>query len=87
MNEKGLVHIYCGDGKGKTTASIGLMIRALGSGMKVIFLQMLKKLTYKWAKDIRKSRRTNCVKREGRKVIHIFYDRRRKRIIKRYPQR
>lgn len=42
MNKKGLVHIYCGDGKGKTTASIGLMIRALGSGMKVIFLQMLK---------------------------------------------
>lgn len=42
MNKKGLIHIYCGDGKGKTTASIGLIIRALGSGMKVIFLQMLK---------------------------------------------
>lgn len=37
-----MIHIYCGDGKGKTTASIGLIIRALGSGMKVIFLQMLK---------------------------------------------
>lgn len=37
-----MIHIYCGDGKGKTTASIGLIIRAVGSGMKVIFLQMLK---------------------------------------------
>lgn len=39
---KGLVHIYCGDGKGKTTASIGLIIRALGSGMKVVLVQFLK---------------------------------------------
>ncbi|KMT21848.1 cob(I)yrinic acid a,c-diamide adenosyltransferase [Clostridium cylindrosporum] len=42
MERQGLVHIYCGDGKGKTTASIGLIIRALGSGMKVVFLQFLK---------------------------------------------
>lgn len=40
--EKGLIHIYCGDGKGKTTASIGLAIRALGRGYRVIFLQFLK---------------------------------------------
>ncbi|WP_294351431.1 cob(I)yrinic acid a,c-diamide adenosyltransferase [uncultured Clostridium sp.] len=39
---KGLIHIYCGDGKGKTTASIGLSVRAVGSGMKVIFTQFLK---------------------------------------------
>lgn len=39
---KGLVHIYCGDGKGKTTASLGLAIRAAGSGMKVVFAQFLK---------------------------------------------
>lgn len=38
----GLIHIYCGDGKGKTTASIGLAIRAAGSGMKVRFIQLLK---------------------------------------------
>lgn len=41
-NKLGLVHIYCGDGKGKTTASIGLTIRALGSGLKVLFVQFLK---------------------------------------------
>ena len=38
----GLVHIYCGDGKGKTTASLGLAIRAAGRGMKVVIVQFLK---------------------------------------------
>lgn len=38
----GLIHIYCGDGKGKTSAAIGLAIRAVGSGMKVHFVQLLK---------------------------------------------
>lgn len=38
----GLIHIYCGDGKGKTTASIGLSIRALGNNMRVHFVQLLK---------------------------------------------
>lgn len=38
----GLIHIYCGDGKGKTTASLGLALRAAGSGMKVHFVQLLK---------------------------------------------
>lgn len=39
---RGLIHIYCGDGKGKTTASMGLAIRAAGSGMNVLFTQFLK---------------------------------------------
>ncbi len=38
----GRIHIYCGDGKGKTTASLGLALRAAGSGMKVRFVQFLK---------------------------------------------
>lgn len=37
-----MVHIYYGDGKGKTTASIGLAVRAAGSRMKVLFVQFLK---------------------------------------------
>lgn len=39
---KGLVHLYVGDGKGKTTAAIGLAVRALGAGKKVLLLQFLK---------------------------------------------
>ncbi len=39
---KGLVHIICGDGKGKTTAAIGLSIRAAGRKKKVLIAQFLK---------------------------------------------
>ncbi len=39
---KGLVIIYIGDGKGKTSAAIGLAVRAAGSGFKVLFLQFVK---------------------------------------------
>lgn len=41
-SRKGLVHIYTGSGKGKTTAAIGLAIRASGAGMKVYMQQFLK---------------------------------------------
>lgn len=40
--ENGLVEVYYGDGKGKTTAAIGLGIRALGNNFKVIMVQFLK---------------------------------------------
>ncbi|HEX2926039.1 MAG TPA: cob(I)yrinic acid a,c-diamide adenosyltransferase [Ruminiclostridium sp.] len=42
MDKTGLVHIYTGDGKGKTTAAIGLGIRACGNNMKVLMVQFLK---------------------------------------------
>ena len=38
----GLIHLYCGDGKGKTTAAVGLAVRAAGAGKQVIFTQFFK---------------------------------------------
>jgi len=40
--KKGLIHLYTGDGKGKTTAALGLLLRAYGCGMKTVFVQFLK---------------------------------------------
>jgi len=42
MKQNGLLHIYTGEGKGKTTAAIGQCIRAAGSDMQVYFVQFLK---------------------------------------------
>lgn len=39
---RGLIHIYTGDGKGKTTAAVGLGMRAWGNGMNVLMVQFLK---------------------------------------------
>ncbi len=40
---RGLLLVYYGDGKGKTTAAIGLAIRAIGHGFKVILIQFIKR--------------------------------------------
>ena len=41
-----MIHIYCGDGKGKTTASIGLAVRCGGYGKKSAFYAVFKRLVY-----------------------------------------
>ena len=43
---KGYIEVYTGDGKGKTTAAIGLAVRAVGAGKKVCFIQFMKSMAY-----------------------------------------
>lgn len=40
--DRGLIHIYTGEGKGKTTAGLGLCLRAAGNGMKILVARFLK---------------------------------------------
>lgn len=42
QKKKGLIHVYTGDGKGKTTAAFGLAMRAAGRGLSVLIIQFMK---------------------------------------------
>ncbi|MBN1280052.1 MAG: cob(I)yrinic acid a,c-diamide adenosyltransferase [Candidatus Thermoplasmatota archaeon] len=44
--KKGYIHIYTGNGKGKTTAAIGLGVRAVGDGLRVCMIQFMKGRRY-----------------------------------------
>ena len=52
--KKGLIEIYTGCGKGKTTAALGLALRAKGSGLKICIFQFIKGKSYSELKPLRK---------------------------------
>ena len=51
---KGKVHVYTGDGKGKTTAALGLSIRAAGAGLRVFIAQFIKADEYSEIKALKR---------------------------------
>lgn len=46
MKNKAIIHVITGDGQGKTTASLGLALRAIGAGKKVKLIQFMKTATF-----------------------------------------
>lgn len=54
MKNKAIIHIITGDGKGKTTASLGLALRAIGANKKVKIIQFMKKPIFSEHKAIKK---------------------------------
>ncbi|MBE0641130.1 MAG: cob(I)yrinic acid a,c-diamide adenosyltransferase, partial [Bacteroidales bacterium] len=53
-NTRGYIHLYTGNGKGKTTAALGLAIRALGAGKTVVIAQFVKGMHYSELNILRK---------------------------------
>ncbi len=71
--KKGYVQVYTGNGKGKTTAAIGLSIRAVGAGLKVFIGQFVKGMHYSELDSLRKYEGFITVKQFGRDCF-IFHD-------------
>jgi cob(I)alamin adenosyltransferase len=63
---KGYVQVYTGNGKGKTTAAIGLAVRAAGAGLKVFIAQFCKGLDYSELKALRLFKDSIKVKQYGK---------------------
>ena len=49
--EKAIIQIYTGNGKGKTTAALGLAVRAAGAGLKTVFFQFLKQGNFDFSEE------------------------------------
>ncbi|MDD3049908.1 MAG: cob(I)yrinic acid a,c-diamide adenosyltransferase [Candidatus Cloacimonetes bacterium] len=62
---KGYIHIYTGNGKGKTTAAFGLALRAAGAGRKIFIAQFAKGMTYLEIEAVRKFIPSITIKQYG----------------------
>ena len=54
IKKQGFIHLYTGNGRGKTTSALGLALRAVGAGKKVALIQFMKKPIYSEHKAIKK---------------------------------
>jgi cob(I)alamin adenosyltransferase len=63
---KGYVHVYTGNGKGKTTAALGLALRAAGAGLRVYIAQFVKGMKYSEINTLEKLQELITVKQYGR---------------------
>jgi cob(I)alamin adenosyltransferase len=67
--KKGFVQIYTGDGKGKTTAALGLSLRAAGRGLKVFIAQFAKGMYYGELEALGRLGQQITVRQYGRKCF------------------
>ena len=63
---KGYIHVYTGDGKGKTTAAFGLALRAVGAGLRVYIAQFVKGMKYSELNSVKKFNDLITLKQYGR---------------------
>ena len=64
---KGFIQVYTGDGKGKTTAALGLAVRAAGAGLRVFIAQFMKGREYSELISLERFRDLITVKQYGRR--------------------
>lgn len=65
MKSKGLILVYIGNGKGKTTAAVGLATRAVGAGKRVLFAQFVKAASAKQSGEWPESSEIAVLKKLG----------------------
>ena len=77
-----MIHIYCGDGKGKTTAAVGLAVRCAGAGGTVLFYQFMKPetsseriaLQQTVAITIRAGKPNDLPNADFRRIVVLYFD-------------
>ncbi len=65
QNYSGYIHIYTGNGKGKTTAALGLALRAAGAGMRIYIGQFLKGQSYAELEGVKMFGTQLCIEQFG----------------------